>query len=380
MPRSIALALVRPAVCVLLLASACRTYAETEAKKEPATLEEQLAQLRAAFAEAVQTRDWKMLDLASDGFKAAGLRGKDLELHFLEAERDCALNAGQVYQTRSHLVAWGLAARIRAGDTQALEKLRAQANKKIPPAPDLGQAQKDPVGMQQAYKKFAEAQQEQMEAGEALFCLARLKQPGVLGEVLDRLSRVPSTSQFGFAGNPLVLAALSADPKAGWEGLCELMQKPVERVSVECKIAILDGLMRIGTAWRVQRFVQEGSVDKEISDLLPKDSGVQLGNQYAAILKVWTPSTQEGYPTKTAQVLGMATQFQYLENKQPLIDALEDLLKRLGDEQTQTMAKRYAQMQISALKGQPMAFEAPKPAQPAQAKEPVKPQPPPEDF
>src|SRR5438874_1652857 len=96
-----------------MLAVPALIAAEAEKPKAPATLEEQITYLEGSLAEAIQTRDWKMMELAATGFKAAGLTGDKLEIAMLHSERDAAL---QNYGGGGNVLTWGQAARVKAGD------------------------------------------------------------------------------------------------------------------------------------------------------------------------------------------------------------------------------------------------------------------------
>lgn len=74
-------------LCAALMLKVSVVRAEAPKAVEPETIEKQIDYLRGAFIEALQTRDWKMLEMAGKGFNASGLQGKDLEISMLRAER-----------------------------------------------------------------------------------------------------------------------------------------------------------------------------------------------------------------------------------------------------------------------------------------------------
>src|SRR5258708_6630631 len=108
----------RLALAVLLLLAVPAVRAEAP-KTE--TLEQQTAYFEDALSEGFRTMDWKMTEMAIDGLKATKVSGANAEISVLRAEREAAFDSFNTQ--RAQIEMWGLIARSKLGDSNALTKL-----------------------------------------------------------------------------------------------------------------------------------------------------------------------------------------------------------------------------------------------------------------
>lgn len=106
----------RPWLC-LLAPLACSSAWSAE-PLTPAQEQE----LRDALTEGISGQDFKLLDLGIKGFAAGAVQGEALEKHIDLARTDAALSLLQPNEA-GRIEAWTLAARAKAGDKAALERL-----------------------------------------------------------------------------------------------------------------------------------------------------------------------------------------------------------------------------------------------------------------
>ncbi|MBI3828766.1 MAG: hypothetical protein HY291_04575 [Planctomycetes bacterium] len=313
-------------LCTALVLSATPTLrAETPNPAPQESLEKQIETLRGAFCEALQSRDWKMLELAAAGFMAAGLKGKDLELEMLHAERDAALGVGGGgmnafgggYVSRPQVITWGLTCRAKAGDASALETLR-QLGKMDPQtikAPDQKIWREDPATAKAAQKAYQEYLGAIEDRNQALLCLAMLKEPGVLPRALECLTAKVEKQQnavyymggFGGGSNALVEATVAADPQEGLKKLVEILNQEGEAVSFETKVTILQGLFALSGKNQVWGIAQPAfTIDTDIGALLPKDTAAQLVKPYTVLLKSWKPKEGAAFDNSMNSLVSLA--------------------------------------------------------------------------
>lgn len=92
---------------------------------EPLTTAQE-QELRASLAEGISAQDFKLLELGLKGFAAGAVQGEALEKQIDLARTDAALALLQPNQV-GMIEAWSLAARAKAGDKAALERLAEAA-------------------------------------------------------------------------------------------------------------------------------------------------------------------------------------------------------------------------------------------------------------
>ncbi|MCZ7643906.1 MAG: hypothetical protein M5U26_01255 [Planctomycetota bacterium] len=333
------------AVALLLACSAAIAAEPAPAAAEP-TFEAQLETLQGAFAEAVRTRDWTMLELAAEGFKAAGLKGVELELACTRAERDAALPAygqyGHSAFTRATVLTWGLCARVLAGHDDSRAELRAWAARELTPVPpaDYKLWQKEPAAYASANKAYAEYQGAADLRDNALLALARLGEPGVLERACACLRQIeaPAAKQQwgGFSGgynqvHPLVLAVLFADPREGWTKLMEIVNRDGEEAAAGAQRQILGSLLTLSSkngAWGMAP--REFTLEKDLSEKLPTDAGAQLAGSFAAMLKRWQPAEGAGYDYTLQSLLYQGYMLPREPEQKELLAALEELKGTAG--------------------------------------------------
>ncbi|MCX7806458.1 MAG: hypothetical protein N3A38_14920 [Planctomycetota bacterium] len=284
--RCAMLSSVTSALAAVVFLAAAPSAQCADAAKKPASLEEQTAVLESALAEALRTGDWKMLDLAVQGFKALGKKGPDLEMAVLRAERQAALESMMAADFRRvQIEVWGLASRAKLGDAKALDSLRALAASKvsIPKAPDWATFKDRPAEMAAAQKAYGEAIAEASRRDCALLCLAMNKEPGVLDRVLACLREPGDDGRF-HAQNPLVAAAIAADPEKGLNALLDICKSQDKDISIRRRIAVFSVLASL-----VPKDGEKGltafTISADIGAAMPKDAGARLAKAFAEMAK-----------------------------------------------------------------------------------------------
>ncbi len=261
---------------LLSLIGVTGAYAEAPAVARPATLEQQTTHLEGALAESLRTRDWKMLEMSVQGFKAVNLSGPAAEISFLHSERQAAWENAQ--NTRpAQMETWGLAARAKFGDAKALAALRTIAA--TPPAavqlPAATLWKTNPAEAKAAQKAYATYMLAVEKHDHATLCMALLKESGIGQSALSSLhTREKAASSFMGMGmgtdssSQLVLAALAADPQAGWKGLLEYCGADEEKIAVDVQTAAFNFLLSLANPPKFQTadardfvFVFVGSFD-----------------------------------------------------------------------------------------------------------------------
>ena len=342
MARGLSLAV----LLALLNAAGAFAAAPTAPAARPATLEQQVTHLEGALAEGLRTRDWKILEMAVQGFKAVGLSGATAELSFLRAERQAAWENTNFGARRAQMEAWGLATRAKFGDTKALAALHALAPSAItavqPPAQALFRT--NHAEAQAAQKAFAAYSLALEKRDHALFCLAQLKDPGAGQSAMaalharEKASASPMGGMVGFdSSSQLALAALAADPQAGWKGLLEFCGAEDEKSSVDVQIATFNFLLGLANPPKFQPADAPFRVDQELAALLPKDAAAQLVKSFAVLAKRWKPDAN--YPLNCSLLTATYNLPQLADNTE-LVSALEGLKTKFTGPNSQFLVQQ----------------------------------------
>jgi hypothetical protein len=348
--------------------------AAPQAKAAPAapkTLEEQIDVLEGALAEGLRMMDWKMVEISLKGFASSGLKGNDLELSLVRAERQAALDGMRNFTGAgaNQIEVLGQAARAKLGDTKALEKLKAWGLTNIPavkmPDQKLYQTNPDEAARQQ---KAATAYSQEIDRRDyAILGLALLKQPGIQERAVACLRSPDAAPQntFGNAfGGTLVLAMLADNPQTGLKNLVEAASD--EKVLVTTQVSIMQTLLSFaqgnGNAIMGELNV---TLRGEVSATVPKDIATQLSKSYTAALGRWKPDTANQFDQTFYSLINMGYSFPKGTLDKAAITALENVKDNVPAQQQQWVKPQIDQ--ILKMQG----------VDPSTA---VKPPPPPADF
>ncbi|HYF52248.1 MAG TPA: hypothetical protein VEJ63_22765 [Planctomycetota bacterium] len=253
-------------------------------KVAPRTLEEQIVALENALAEGIVQRDWKMLELAASGLKAAGLTGKDLEISILRSERGASWSSS-AYMQQARLECWGLIARVLAGDTGARKLLDGYADAnpepvRVPAAPaGFQKSGDDQKAYQRAMADYQKYTLRLQQRDEALLVLALMKASGVSERIKLALGRPRLQSAYYTYSNPLVSACLIADKDKGLQTLLEYAAD--EEGSIGEQLGVLSALQTL-LVLRGQETAF--SVDHDAAAVLPENTAAQLGKPASALI------------------------------------------------------------------------------------------------
>lgn len=360
-------------LAVLLLTPATRGWA---GDPEPETLEKQIEYLRENMAEAIRSRDWKLLELVAKGFKATGLKDDKLEIEMLRAERDAALSErGGMYGGR-HAIAWGLSCRAMIYGGSAMNELRELAKSNPAPAkePEIATAQNDPEGYKAAQKAYLDYIAFAEDRNRAVFCLAMMREPGIEQRAFECLRQTPPASVrsamrgLGGASHDLILAALVSDPKAAWPRLCALLETQDASFTFNHKIELLQGMNGIFNWPRVGAGLY--SIEGDLLNGLPEDARDQLVAPFAALVKEYTPQPDLAFDP-AANTLGYVgygmTSKAHPEEVLKALDELKGKLKGpTGQLVTQLIAQAQARLRAAEAKAE-ATKEPVRPEKPAKA-------------
>lgn len=287
----------------LIVSNAMSAEPVAPAKALPKTLDEQIKYLEGALAESLRARDLVMLDMAVKGFKAAKLADKDLELSMLRAERDAAwgmsLQYAVVQVPSASMEAWGLMARAKLGNNQALQTLRQLAGD-LPPAPEALPEMNKVSAAEYHAKRIAQTEYaaKYKQRSHAIFALALLKEPGIqdkaLAAIQNKINIDPQVmmGMFGGGTDPLILAVLASDSESGFKKLVEYCAD--EKYILKDQAGVLselNGLMTTGGYFGVEE--KAFSVSNDIRQRLPKDAQTLLVAPYVSLLKRYTPDPKQ---------------------------------------------------------------------------------------
>jgi len=367
---------------VIALAAMASNLMSADAPAAPKTLQEQVTYLEGALSESLRLRDLTMLDLAVKGFKASKLAEKDLELSMLRAERNAAWSNAQQYGVAvaqaASMEAWGLMARAKLGNDQALQELRKLADD-LPPAPaPLPGMTKDNAADYHAKQVAIAAYEARVKLrGHAMFALALLKEPGIQDKAIAAIESKVITDQqvmmMGFAGetDPLVLAVLEPDINTGFSKLVAYCSD--EKYAVKDQAGVLGELNALLIAGAHLGAEDKFSVSAEIRQRLNKDDQKKLAAPYASLMKRYTPDPNKQWDMtlNTISNIGMG----FLENAliPDGVDAMEALLKRLPGPKEQYPKANF----VAILKRNGKEY-APAANNPKSSNTPVKPPKPPD--
>jgi hypothetical protein len=294
-----------------LRAANAQDRGDAAAIKAPRSLEEQVAAFESALAEGLHERDWKMVELAASGLKAANLTGKDLELSMLRAERNAAwTNAGYMTQYRSEC--WGLGARALAGDTEARELLGTHALQQPEPvaAPDYKNAKVDLKAFQRAHAEYQKFNFRIQQRDEALLILALMKEPGIFEKLKAAMqSRKPQPNGLTIysgviqGNNTLLTAALLAGKEEGLQLVLDYAAD--EKGSLAEQVSVISALQNL-LVWRNREMAF--SIEHEAAAALPENVGEVIGRSISSIIKRYAATEQKGNENTLYQLIMIANQ------------------------------------------------------------------------
>jgi hypothetical protein len=285
-------ALAAAGLAAVLAAGAPSRAAEAGAVKAPATLEDQLKVLNGALVESFATADWEMLEMVAKGAKAAGLKGRDLEIFALSAERDAALKTAPSKVT---IITWGLAFRTLLGSEVASKVLRDKAFATLTPVerPKPGGAAN--VKAWQPYRQYQAKLYEQREALMALALLGEKRAGAVAWEsILKGKTDASGLAGRGAGHRQLVIAVLAAEGEAGWKklvGFCSFEEGNGAPFGI--RVGVLRALAGFAAGERPGSRSVVFRVDGRISKTLPADAPALLR---AAFVKMAGKIPAEGNP------------------------------------------------------------------------------------
>ena len=318
-------------ISAVLLAVLCvgapNVRAQDAKAPQLSSLEQQIDYVVGALSESLRSMDYKMICMAADGFKAAGLTGKDLEIAVLRAERDAALSGGfMMGGNNAQIPVLGQVARGKAGDAKAVETLRGWAFTELTPvkAPDFSQFKDKPAEVLAAQKASQEYAQNVQRKQYAFLGLALLKEPGIAEKAIAALRSAAESNQGvpvmgGGRTDILALAALTADPKAGIKGLIDLCSD--DKAPIQAQVAAIGMLTRLAPGTKSNKGADAPfSLEGDVSAELPQDTLAQCSKVYVAVMKRWTPDPKQpndpsinqliqtgyGFPAKTIDADGIA--------------------------------------------------------------------------
>jgi hypothetical protein len=272
------------------------------------TLEEQVSALEDALADAMHAHDWKMVELAATGFKAAALPSRDLEMSLLRAERNAAWKGSQ----QARLEPWGLAARASCGDTSALERLRKMAYivPAVVPPPDYRKMETEPAAVQTAQAEHQKYNLACSQKSEALLCLALLKEPGISEKLRTSIearavgdkNALPN-SLMGYGTDPVTIGALIADKDAAVQYILEACENA--KGTTVAQTALLNGLNAL-TYGQAKDPNEAFSVEQEAGAMLPKDFGVKTAKTVSILLARHVATEMKGYDNTVNSLVTLA--------------------------------------------------------------------------
>jgi hypothetical protein len=320
------------------------TWAAAEAL--PKTPEQKLDYVENALAEALESNDWKMMEMCAQGYKALGLSGEARETSFLRAERRAALAAlaKRIYggDLDLRIVFGGLAARALSGDQPAAKTLHAfaeQAINAVPrPTAELWKAK--PEQAQAEQKAHAESLTAIKQRDFALLYLALIKAPGVKEKALAALRARSKFSQpmtVGVGGpsgpgDPLILAVLAADPQGGLPDLLKLCLDSGDKADKDAyavRLRTLQAIVNIVAPHKgVRNPLAAFQLEADIAAALPQNAAAQLSGPFTALVRDWSSDVTVGNAS-VHSLIGMV-------GRVPLTDearvSLEGLRGKMGGE------------------------------------------------
>lgn len=277
----------------------------------------------------------------------------------LRAERNAAWSSSQPFGASvapaASMEAWGLMARAKLGDDQALQALRRMADE-VPlfpgPLPAINQVKPDEYqAKRRALDDFASKVRRR---GYALFALALMKEPGIQEKALAALRNKPADAEgmgmffFGHGGdtNPLILAVLEAGAAEGFKSLVDYCSD--EKNAVKDQAQVLSELNILSSPPPFRAAEDKFSIAGEIRQRLPKDAQQRLVSSYVSILKRYVPDPKHQWDHTLNYISNMAMVLPEKALPPEGVAALEDLVNRLPGPNEQypkqsiiTVLKRY---------------------------------------
>jgi hypothetical protein len=331
-----------PSMALLALLAQTVVRAEAEA---PKTFEAQLAALEDGLAEAIHTRDWKMVELCVAGFKAAKLPAADLEQSILRAER----NAGWKGILRAQAEPWGIAVRAAMGSTDSSTKLTKLALDAAPPAktPDPKLFTTDPAAYSAALKEYQKTSFILDQKDEAALCLVLLKDPAIaakLPELLDArcAARGQDTSRayFGYRSDSLVTATLLSDHGNGWKTLLSAIESDKNALGTQVPLLASLNQMQAAAAKNPTTF----SVEQEAAAAIPADFNTKTAKAFSSLLKRYAATQPRSYDNLMMAMLSLG-------NTLPPKSLTKDDAALIGDvrDQLNGAAAQYVRQQFDEI-------------------------------
>lgn len=282
------------------------------------------------------------------------------------------------------MITWGLSCRTLAGDSNALETLRA-FGKMDPQAinpPDEKLFRDDPTTFKAAQRAYTDYTASLEERSHALLCLALLKEPGILPRAIERLTAKTEKAQagiysmrgFGAGTNALIEASIVAEPQEGWKKLVQILNQEGDAVSFEVKVSMFQCIMMLRPKPAILGGAPKGqfTLEAEISALLPKDAGEQMIKSYPTLLKSWKPKESAAFDNSMNTLVKLAYNLPKLREDSEVLTALADVKGKLADDPNAQHLKQMIDQVLAQLKAKTIA--SPNNAGAA------KPQKPPDDF
>ncbi|MCZ7644236.1 MAG: hypothetical protein M5U26_02965 [Planctomycetota bacterium] len=253
-------------------------------KTEPvklATLEEQVAYLQGAMAEAIRTRDWKLLEMALQGADKAGLSAEQRAAWMEQTERQALLELLNG-TTRAQFEVWSLAPKARQGDAEALAQLKAWATdaREAVAFPPREMWQNDPDGARKLMEARGEYSNALTRKAASIQILVLMKADGAQ-ELADKLIASASANDFWTMG-PVLEALLEVDPEGNWKKLLAFSEQ-ADGANLAAQLGVLQNLLRFAGGAGGRGF--QNPVDEALKARLPADARTQLWKPLLAALQ-----------------------------------------------------------------------------------------------
>jgi hypothetical protein len=242
----------------------------------------------------------------------------------------------------------GQVLRARAGDTRAIDTLRAWGTTDIPVVkpPDFTQLAGRPaetLAAQKAYRAYSESVARKHMA---LLGIAILNEPGATDKALAAIKALdegnPATGM-GPNVDPLVMAALFPDGKSGLKPLIELCSD--DKTPVAIQLAVMGVIIRLspdngGYKSPEMPFTLTG----DFQNALPKDTLVHLAKPLAGVIRRYTPPAGNAYDNTLNTILNLAATFPAKSFDADGIAALQTLKTRISGPNASWMQQSLAQI------------------------------------
>jgi len=357
-------------IAVTILVTAAFALRSMAAEPDaPKAFEDQIKYLEGALAESVRTRDLTMLDMAVKGFKASKLEGKDLELSILRAERAAAWNYSQQFAApnSASLEAWGLMARAKMDNAEALASLRRLADE-LPPAPEpLPPIKQVKPAEYQAKQAAVNAYGARVRLRDhSIFVLALMKEPGIQDKAMAAIqNRKANTDDqvrmMGMYGgtDPLTLAVLEPDADAGFKRLVAFCQD--EKNSLKDQVAMLGELNGLFGPTDFMGADEQFSVATAIRKRIPKEDRQLVVAPFVGILKRYVPDPKNGWDMTLNYINNISMALPANALTPEGVDAIEALVNKLPGPKEQYPKQSFIAILKKYGKGADAPVKPPKP-------------------